>query len=99
MNRNEVAYFADVIKQVLAQQRCCGGPWALVLPELTVLEPPLHTVKSSDGLTDRNDREDQRRRLALCWLLSSPLMTIITSPMYTMGITQLERTKRPTAIF
>ena len=40
-------------------------PSALVLPELTVLEPPLHTVKSSDGLTDRNDREDQRRRLAL----------------------------------
>ena len=33
----------------------------------------------------------------LCWLLSSPLMTIITS-MYTMGTQLVERTKRPTAI-
>ena len=61
MNRNEVAYFADVIKQVLAPQHT-ALLWSLLLLTVT---PNHHTmVKSSDGLTDRNDREDQLRRLA-----------------------------------
>ena len=62
-------------------QNCDSGTTTPWLKVLMVWRIEM-TVKTSDWL---------------CWLLSSPLMMIITS-MYTMGTQLVERTKRPTAI-
>ena len=75
---------------LLSTQRCCG-PCSCWLWQWNHHH---HTVKSSDGLTDRNDREDQLWRLAL---LATELSSHDDYYQH-VHYGNTARTKRPTAI-